>query len=119
MTSYLGCSMETYTSVQAHHSDIRQLELTPAGVLSVADSELRYIARTGVSLYTLRYYPPALLLSWQLSTSCRDEPQLVGMNCLLYVDDSNLLVGCQSGQLASLDLSSMQVTSQVNLNCIV
>ena len=54
MTSYLGCAMETYTSVQAHHSDIRQLELTPAGVLSVTDSELRYTARTGVPLYTMR-----------------------------------------------------------------
>ena len=39
----------------------------------------------------------------------------MGMNCLLYVDDANLLVGCQSGQLASVDLSSMQVTSQVLL----
>ena len=54
VTSYLGCAMETYTSVQAHHSDIRQLELTPAGVLSVADSELCYISRTGLPLYTLR-----------------------------------------------------------------
>ena len=39
---------------------------------------------------------------------------MVGMNCLLYVDNDNVLVGCQSGQLASLDLSSMQITSQVN-----
>ena len=46
--------METYTSVQAHNSDIRQLELTPAGVLSVADSELRYTDRTGIHLYTMR-----------------------------------------------------------------
>ena len=44
---------------------------------------------------------------------CRDEPQLVGMNCLLYVDDSNLLVGCQSGRQASLDLCSVQVTTEV------
>ena len=40
---------------------------------------------------------------------------MVGMNCLLYVGNDNLLVGCQSGQLASLDLSSMQITSQVKL----
>lgn len=46
--------METYTSVQAHLSDIRQLELTPAGVLSIADSELRYTSRTGLPLYTIR-----------------------------------------------------------------
>lgn len=45
----------------------------------------------------------------------RDEPLLVGMNCLLYISDNNLLVGCQSGHLASVDLSTMQVTSQVCL----
>ena len=54
VTSYLGSSMETYTSVQAHKSDIRQLELTPSGVLSIAASELRYTARTGVPIYTIR-----------------------------------------------------------------
>jgi PAB-dependent poly(A)-specific ribonuclease subunit 2 len=99
VTSYLGPGMETYTSVQAHHSEIRQLELTPAGVLSVADSELRYMARTGFPVYC----------------TIRDDPQLVGMNCLLYVGDTSLLVGCQSGQLVSVDLSSMQPTSQMRL----
>lgn len=54
MTSYLGCNMETYTSVQAHMSDIRQLELTSSGVLSIAAVELRYTARTGVPIYTIR-----------------------------------------------------------------
>lgn len=43
----------------------------------------------------------------------RDEPRLVGMNCMLYVDDSNLLVGCQSGKLVTTDLATMQVTSEV------
>ena len=49
---------------------------------------------------------------------CRDEPQLVGMNCMLYVDDSTLLVGYQSGRLVTTDLSSMQVTSEVRL-CVI
>ena len=40
---------------------------------------------------------------------------MVGMNCLLYVDANSLLVGCQSGQLVSLDLSSMQINSQVHI----
>ena len=36
------------------------------------------------------------------------------MNCLLYISDTDLLVGCQSGHLASVDMSTMQVTSQVD-----
>lgn len=54
VTSFLGAEMETYTSFQAHHSDIRQLELAPSGVLSISDRELRYTTRTGLPMYTLR-----------------------------------------------------------------
>lgn len=39
------------------------------------------------------------------------------MNCMLYVDESNLLIGCQTGRLVTTDLSTMQVTSEVSGPC--
>lgn len=54
VTSFMGASLERYTAFQAHHDDIRQLQPTPNGILSITAKELRYTARTGLPLYTLR-----------------------------------------------------------------
>ena len=54
MTSFMGLELERYTAFQAHHSDIRQLLPTPAGILSITAEELRYTTRTGLPIFTMK-----------------------------------------------------------------
>ena len=62
MTSFYGPNLEKYTAFQAHQGDIRQLHLTPNGVLSVTPGELRYTTRTGLPIYTMKCVLSSFLL---------------------------------------------------------
>lgn len=97
MTSFYSSSLDKYTSFQAHHSDIRQLLPTIGGVVSVTEEELRLTTRTGLPVLKMR-----------------DEKALSKMNCALYLDDSSLLVGCQTARIATVDLSQGRVTREVS-----
>ena len=97
MTSFYSSSLEKYTAFQAHHADIRQLQPTVNGILSMTGKELRLTTRTGLPLFTLR-----------------DETTLNEMNCVLYLDETNLLAGCGTNQITSVDLTTAQVTGQVS-----
>ncbi len=44
----------------------------------------------------------------------RKEKALDKMNCALYLDDSSLLVGCQTGKIVTVDLSQGQVVREVS-----
>lgn len=97
MTSFYSASLEKYTAFQAHHADIRQLQPTINGILSMTGKELRLTTRTGLPIFTLR-----------------DDVSLNEMNCLLYLDETSLLAGCQTSQITSVDLTTMQVTGQAS-----
>ena len=68
-----------------------------SGMLSMTGSELRLTTRTGIPVFTMR-----------------DETALNEMNCVLYLDETNLLAGCGTNQITSVDLSRAQVTGQVS-----
>ena len=102
MTSFYSSSLEKYTAFQAHHADIRQLQPTVNGILSMTGKELRLTTRTGLPLFTMR-----------------DETTLNEMNCVLYLDETNLLAGCGTNQITSVDLTTAQVTGQVSSKKII
>lgn len=97
MTSFYSSSLEKYTAFQAHHEDVRQLQPTVRGVVSITEEELRLTSRTGQPMLTLK-----------------NEASLSKMNCVLYLDDSSLLVGCQTGRITSVDLSQGHVAREVS-----
>jgi len=43
----------------------------------------------------------------------KNKPSLSKINCVLYLDDSSLLVGCQTGNITTVDLSQGQVAREV------
>lgn len=43
----------------------------------------------------------------------RDENSLVDMNCVLYLDETSLLVGCQGNKITTVDLTQAQVLGEV------
>lgn len=98
MTSFYSSSLEKYTSFQAHREDIRQLQPTVGGVVTITEEELKLTSRNGM---------PSLLM--------KNEESLSKMNCALYLDDSSLLVGCQTGMITTVDLSQGQVTREVSV----
>lgn len=98
MTSFYSSSLDKYTCFQAHHEDIRQLQPTLGGVVTITEDELKLTSRSGV---------PSLLL--------RNEERLSKMNCVLYLEDNALLVGCQTGMITTVDLLRGQVTREVSL----
>ena len=100
MTSYYSSSLEKYTCFQAHHEDIRQLQPTVGGVVTITEDELKLSARNGL---------PSLVM--------RKEESLNKMNCVLYLDDTSLLVGCQTGVVTTVDLVCGQVSREVSLQC--
>lgn len=98
ITSFYSSSLEKYTAFQAHHDDVRQLQPTMSGILSITGKELRLTSRTGLPLFTMS-----------------DEQALNEMNCVLYLDESALLVGCQGNKITSVDLTQSQVVGEVGL----
>lgn len=98
VTSFYGSSLEKYTSFQAHHEDVRQLQPTVGGVVTITEDELKLSSRSGL---------PSLLM--------RNEESLSKMNCALYLDETSLLVGCQTGMITTVDLTQGQVTREVRL----
>ena len=97
MTSFYSSSLDKYTSFQAHHEDIRQLQPTIGGVVSITENELRLTMRTGLPVMTLR-----------------NKKALSKMNCVLYLDDTSLLVGCQNNRITTVDLTRGQIVREVN-----
>lgn len=97
VTSFYSSSLEKYTAFQAHHADIRQLQPTMNGMLSMTGKELRLTTRSGLPIFTMR-----------------DEAALNEMNCVLYLDETTLLAGCQTNQITSVDLTTAQVTGQAS-----
>ena len=98
LTSFYSSSLEKYTAFQAHHDDVRQLQPTMSGILSITGKELRLTSRTGLPIFTMS-----------------DEQSLNDMNCALYLNDNALLVGCQSNKITTVDLTQSQVTGEVCL----
>ncbi|XP_064403711.1 PAN2-PAN3 deadenylation complex catalytic subunit PAN2-like isoform X2 [Halichondria panicea] len=96
VTSFYGPSLEKYTAFQAHHSDIRQLQSTPSGIVSVSSDELRLTSRTGHPRFTMQ-----------------DENALMDMNTTLCLDESSLLVGCQGNKITTVNLSRAKITREV------
>lgn len=45
--------------------------------------------------------------------SLRDEPSMTEMHCLLYLDETVLLVGCNTNKIISVDLTRPEVTAEV------
>ncbi len=101
MTSFYSSSLDKYTAFQAHHKDIRQLQPTMGGIVSVTENEVKLSMRTGLPLLTLR-----------------DATFLSKINCMLYLDDSSLLVGCQTNKITTIDLSLGQIVREVNSVCV-
>lgn len=98
MTSYYGSSLEKYTCFQAHHEDVRQLQPTMGGVVSITQDELRLTSRTGLPLLSMK-----------------GIKVLQKMNCALYLDENALLVGCQTGRISTVDLTQGQVSREVRV----
>ena len=97
MTSFYGPSLDKYTAFQAHHSDVRQLQSTAGGIVSISANELRMTSRTGHALFSLQ-----------------DENALMDMNCALYLDESSLLVGCQGNKITTVDLTQGKISGEVS-----
>ncbi len=97
MTSFYSSSLEKYTSFQAHHEDVRQLQPTMGGVVSITQNELRLTSRTGIPLLSMK-----------------KVKALRKMNCALYLDENALLVGCQTGRISTVDLTQGRVTREVS-----
>ncbi len=88
--------MDKYTAFQAHHSDVRQLQSTMRGVVSLSEDEIRLTSRTGQPLL-----------------SVTDPDVLKDMNTSLCLDDGTLLVGCQGNKMATVDLSQGKISEEV------
>lgn len=97
MTSFYSSSLDKYTSFQAHHTDIRQLQPMVGGVVSMTGEELRLTSRTGLPMLTMK-----------------NKKSLSKMNCMLCLDDNSLLIGCQTGKIVTVDLSQGQVVREVS-----
>ena len=96
MTSFYSSSLEKYTCFQGHHEDVRQLQPTMGGVVSITQDELRLTSRTGLPLLSMK-----------------GVKALRKMNCALYLDENALLVGCQTGRISTVDLTLGRVTREV------
>lgn len=96
MTSFYSSSLERYTSFQAHHTDVRQLLPTVGGVVTITEEELRLTSRMGLPMLTMK-----------------NNKALSKMNCALYLDDTSLLVGCQTGKIVTVNLLQGQVSREV------